>query len=253
MSFSFCFLIGKHAEGLKRRSTAGSKDDVSSLSNSKKDLSRPMARKDVLYTGSITNLPEYQSQKSLGDYRQSIVSLPKASQPDEEESCACCPCIPAATRKTMANLMDFSLMKDPVFLFIGVSNIFGMLGFYVPFVYIIDAATTRVNNQNDQKIGRTKNSKFFLFWQGIHEESAAFLLSIIGITNTVGRVVSGYISDFPAVDSLFVTNICITVSGLAVFCVPWCFDYVSFCIASGIFGLFSCKYHPSVRFQSTIF
>ena len=42
--------------------------------------------------------------------------------------------------------MDFSLMKDPVFLFIGVSNIFGMLGFYVPFVYIIDAATTRVNN-----------------------------------------------------------------------------------------------------------
>ena len=35
-------------------------------------------------------------------------------------------------------------MKDPVFLFIGVSNIFGMLGFYVPFVYIIDAATERV-------------------------------------------------------------------------------------------------------------
>lgn len=128
---------------MKRRSVAGSKDDVSSLTDSKKDLSRPMARKDVLYTGSITNLPEYQSQKSIGSYRQSIVSLPKAIQPDDKDD-GCCKCIPKATRDTMSGLMDFSLMKDPVFLFIGVSNIFGMLGFYVPYVYIIDAATTKV-------------------------------------------------------------------------------------------------------------
>ena len=45
----------------------------------------------------------------------------------------------------MSGLMDFSLMLDPVFLFLGVSNIFGMLGFYVPFVFIIDAATEIVS------------------------------------------------------------------------------------------------------------
>ena len=44
----------------------------------------------------------------------------------------------------MSGLMDFSLMSDPIFLFIGVSNVFGMLGFYVPFVFIIDAATDKV-------------------------------------------------------------------------------------------------------------
>lgn len=177
-----------------------------------------MARKDVLYTGSITNLPEYQSQKSLADYRQSIVSIPKATQQSaEDDKGGCCSCIPAETRKTMSGLMDFSLMKDAVFLFLGVSNIFGMLGFYVPYVYIIDAATIR----------------------GIDNESAAFLLSIIGITNTVGRLISGYISDFSFVDSLFVTNVCILVSGVAVFCVPFCYDYVSFCIAATFFGLFS--------------
>lgn len=60
------------------------------------------------------------------------------------EEGGCCTCIPAATRKQISGLMDFSLMKDPVFLFIGVSNIFGMLGFYVPYVYIIDAASTKV-------------------------------------------------------------------------------------------------------------
>ena len=67
------------------------------------------------------------------------------------------------------------------------------------------------------------------------------MLSIIGIVNTAGRLISGYISDFDQVDSLFVTNVCIAVSGAAVFCVPFCFDYVSFCVAASVFGLFSCK------------
>lgn len=40
--------------------------------------------------------------------------------------------------------MDFSLMKDPVFLLLGLGNIFGMLGFYVPYIYIIDAAKIKV-------------------------------------------------------------------------------------------------------------
>ena len=132
---------GASSSGLKQRSS-GSKDDVSSLSASKKDLSRPLARKDVLYTGSITNLPEYQSQKSIASYRQSVVSIPKATAgaAADNKSKGCCSCLP----ESVTSLMDFSLMKDPVFLFIGVSNIFGMLGFYVPFVYIIDAATERV-------------------------------------------------------------------------------------------------------------
>jgi hypothetical protein len=139
------------ASNMKRRSAgaSGSKDDVSSLSASKKDLARPLARKDVFYTGSVTNLPEYQSQKSLGSYRQSIVSIPKAVQSGKAGKKSggggCCRCIPESARKEISGLMDFSLMKDPVFLFLGVSNVFGMLGFYVPFVYIIDAATTKVN------------------------------------------------------------------------------------------------------------
>jgi len=118
---------------------------------------------------------------------------------------------------SMSGLMDFSLMLDPVFLFLGVSNIFGMLGFYVPFVFIIDAATET----------------------GIEPDTASFLLSIIGITNTVGRIISGWLSDFPSVDSLLVTNICIFVSGISLFCVPFCFNYATFCVAAGVFGLFS--------------
>lgn len=42
-------------------------------------------------------------------------------------------------------MMDVSLLKDPVFMLIGVSNIFGMAGLYVPFVYLVDAAKVAVS------------------------------------------------------------------------------------------------------------
>merc|ERR1712071_569393 len=72
--------------------------------------------------------------------------------------------------------------------------------------------------------------------KGISETDAPFLISIIGIINTVGRLLVGWLSDFPFVDSLFVTNVCIAVSGISVFCVPLCSDYISFCAVSGLFS-----------------
>ena len=46
----------------------------------KAEMVRPMSRKDIFYSGSVMNLPEYQSQKSLQSYRQSIMSIPKYSR-----------------------------------------------------------------------------------------------------------------------------------------------------------------------------
>lgn len=43
-----------------------------------------MSRKDIFYSGSVLNLPEYRSQKSLSSYRQSILSLPKSMMKDKE-------------------------------------------------------------------------------------------------------------------------------------------------------------------------
>lgn len=41
-------------------------------------------------------------------------------------------------------MLDVSLLKDPVFMLIGISNVFGMAGLYVPFVYLVDFATLKV-------------------------------------------------------------------------------------------------------------
>jgi hypothetical protein len=44
-----------------------------------------MSRKDIFYSGSVLNLPEYRSQKSLASYRQSILSLPKSMMKDKDD------------------------------------------------------------------------------------------------------------------------------------------------------------------------
>lgn len=46
---------------------------------------RPLSRKDIFYSGSVVNLPEYQSQKSLANYRQSVISIPKSVRGDMKD------------------------------------------------------------------------------------------------------------------------------------------------------------------------
>jgi len=52
----------------------------SSIPRERREMVRPMARKDIFYSGSVMNLPEFKSQKSLSSYRQSVISLPKYAQ-----------------------------------------------------------------------------------------------------------------------------------------------------------------------------
>lgn len=51
-----------------------------SLSRERSQMVRPLSRKDIFYSGSVTHLPEYQSQKSLTNYRQSVISIPRPSR-----------------------------------------------------------------------------------------------------------------------------------------------------------------------------
>ncbi|XP_034952770.1 monocarboxylate transporter 12 isoform X2 [Chelonus insularis] len=195
----------------------------SSIPKQKPAIVRPLSRKDIFYSGSIVNLPEYQSQKSIANYRQSVISLPKSVRGDVRDGDIekgpqqpLCPCLelPESFKEALATMMDMSLLKNPVFLMIGISNVFGMAGLYVPFVYLVDAAVQ----------------------DGIDKNEASFLLSIIGITNTVGRVICGFVADFPQVDSLLLNNICLAVSTISVALTPLCHTYYAYITMSIFFG-----------------
>lgn len=61
-------------------------------------------------------------------------------------------------RKYVIDVFDFSLFLDLKFVFLFIGNIFGMIGFYIPIIYIVDRALLL----------------------SISSKKAAFLLSIIG-------------------------------------------------------------------------
>lgn len=138
---------------------------------------RPMSRKDIFYSGSVTNLKEYQSQKSLTDYRNSVISLTKFERDhrhdtptqqhyqDVERSDAC-PCLPPAFKAALSSMLDVTLLKDPAFMLIAISNLFGMAALYIPFFYLVDAATKNVSlNFLLQK------GNLFLSFYGCHNEN----------------------------------------------------------------------------------
>ena len=118
------------------------------------------------------------------------------------------------------SMLNPKILTDKKFLLIGVSNFFGFLGFYIPFVYLPSMAGDN----------------------GVEKDEAAFLLSIIGISNTVGRVFTGFISDLQCVDSLFVVNISLILSSVSLFTMPFLTDMTSYAIISSLFGLFIAAY-----------
>merc|ERR1712241_621170 len=121
----------------------------------------------------------------------------------------------------LREMMNFKLLFNPLFFLIGISNVFGMIGFYTPFVYLPSMAAQ---------------------YDSISVEDAAFLVSVIGISNTLGRVLSGWVSDFTWVNSLVETNSAIILSAITVFLFPYCTSYASLVVMALLFGLFVAAY-----------
>lgn len=72
-----------------------------------------------------------------------------------------CPCfvLPESFKSAIGTMLDVSLLKDPVFMLIGISNMFGMAGLYVPFVYLVDAASLNVSEVQKAKKKKKPSSK----------------------------------------------------------------------------------------------
>ena len=68
------------------------------------------------------------------------------------------------------------------------------------------------------------------------------LLLLLGVSNTIGRVLAGWLSDFSWVDSLIVTNLAIFLSGVSVFVLPFCNSYGLFVFVALMFGFFVAAY-----------
>ncbi|KAH9413997.1 hypothetical protein DERP_012374 [Dermatophagoides pteronyssinus] len=144
--------------------------------------------------------------------------------------------LPPSMKSILNEMLDFSLLRDSnAFTILAISNIFGMMGFYVPFVYITQFATSSV--MSGDKL--------------VTPDQSAILISVIGITNTFGRLLFGFLTDHIArngslcglkITALDLNNICVILSGLSVIAAPYCTTYFAVIIDCVLFGLFISAY-----------
>lgn len=160
-----------------------------------------LVRKDIFYSGSLQNLPpEYRASSSFlsRDMSLSVTSLrtiksvtvPTSDERTRIQKFFCSSEMEAALRE----MINFTLLKSPVFLLFATSNFFTSVGFNVPYVYTKDRAVEDLR---------------------IPEETGSLLLSCIGLSNTLGRVILGYLSDKSCVNRLWLYNANLTLCGLA--------------------------------------
>ncbi|XP_017018901.1 monocarboxylate transporter 14 [Drosophila kikkawai] len=179
---------GRRPQDIGKRSAAAAHDAHHGQSQSS---SRPMYRDDIFFTGSLTRIPQYQSQTSLA-YHMSVTRLPTKQDmlEDRQKGCRICP---EAVRRTLSTMLDTELLKSPAFMCLAFSGFLTMMGFFVPFSFLVERAVAG----------------------GMDKESALGVLGGIGLVNTVARIVCGSISSFPSVKPLWLNNFALTAGGIA--------------------------------------
>lgn len=158
--------------------------------------SGPLSRKDVFYQGSLMHLPQYKSRSDLKcdedherpSSRNNRIRTISMNQEEEKY----CFCLNQETKETLTEMMDLSLLKDPIFIMFTLSNFLTSIGFNVPYVHLVSKARE----------------------VGISPKDASYLLAVIGIANTISRIVLGYLSDKAWVNRLWVYNGCLTICGI---------------------------------------
>ncbi|XP_073833642.1 monocarboxylate transporter 1 [Musca autumnalis] len=185
-----------------------------------KSGSGTMYRPDILYQGSLMNIPEYaRSRQDLSGsgviQRYGSVKHSQLDLNEEKELAKCCGITCSKeTRDTLREMMNFGLMTDVIFVIFAISNFCTSIGFNMPYVYIVSQAKA-------------------LHLTG---EQSSYLISIIGVANTIGRIILGYISDKPWVNRLAVYNVCLTICGIATALCPLCTGFYSLAFYCSVFG-----------------
>ncbi|QQP49508.1 Monocarboxylate transporter 12like, partial [Caligus rogercresseyi] len=136
----------------------------------------------------------------LDSHAVSVLSL----APVEEET---------GFKAVFQEMLDFSHFKNPLFALICASNAFAFLSMYIPYIYLPNMITSQGNGE-------------------ISAGEASSIVSAIGVSNTAGRILLGFMTDFPWVNSLLISNVSLLMSGISILAFPFCRSYMEFLITS---------------------
>ncbi|UMM44139.1 hypothetical protein L5515_019364 [Caenorhabditis briggsae] len=214
---------GKHGNGVHRNGSV--KSIIEAVAKDVEELNRPLARMDVFYTGSTTNIAARSrtgtmNREEAAEHLKNLRENLKEGTPQQylsklELNVADDGTIQHVQEKNvmrdigqaLKNLLDRQLLGSPSFLLLALSGTLTLCCFYVPFIYL--------GNHLDKIEGLTVAEK-------------SFTVSLIGVLNIIARIGCGYIADRPEVSALVVNNIALILAGLATMTVPFYTAYWHF-------------------------
>ncbi|KAI3382769.1 hypothetical protein SNEBB_009470 [Seison nebaliae] len=190
---------------------------------------RPLARKDIFYQGSIDQLSEMKKYngdieayiRDTLDIRKTdidpiLVNEDKFEEDHVERRLSSFQKFKTMMRSVLNDLCNFRLLSNPSLLLMYIGNLFSMVGYYTPYVFIVDRAVEL----------------------DIDFKKASMLISIIGVTNTLGRFIGGFLCGLPFLNPLRVNNGGLFLSGIATVLCPWFTTYTGLAIYAGAYGFF---------------
>ncbi|XP_050393606.1 monocarboxylate transporter 12-B isoform X1 [Patella vulgata] len=176
----------------------------------------PLLKNDIYYRGNLMNLPGTQYRSN------SCPELHKTVEEDDDEDdiFSHYPIlkvfkISKPLKKFFSNMFDLRILSNPFFLLFAFSNFTLYLWYDVPYVFLTDNAIEL----------------------GIPEDKASFLLSIIGIVNTIGQILYGVFGDRCVNLTLLYGWSCV-IAGLTMVFVPFTSTYWVLGVLGGLFGFF---------------
>lgn len=228
------------ADKLKRRQRFTSTDpnapnsaSISSTSSQARvpNLKRTFYRDDVLLAGSVIDTREYRSSKSVADYLASNVHVPEdelagVSIPGHEDVTPCCSCVPPGVTGALRRFFVLEPeLKSAFFLLYCIANCLCMFGFFIPYFFISDLVAKA----------------------GVDKKQTAYLISSIGISNTIGRLVFNGVATIhrcdasgrKIFDSVLITSLTTIVVGIVTALMPiYKADFYIMMFLAASFGFF---------------
>lgn len=163
-------------------------------------------RGSITYRGAMLNIRRYRVRASSCPdiYKNSMVTI------SEEKTCL----FFQDLKELLLDMFDLSIFKNIQYTIFCISNFILYACVDVPYVYLPDHAVHL----------------------GYDLDTACFLISVLGVLNTFGLIIVGYIGDKPWVDSSLLYSLFIAISGLMLALIPVVHQYYGLASLVGIYG-----------------
>lgn len=165
-------------------------------------------RNSIHYRGALLNTHRYRLKASScpNIYRNSMTTIAREKEETWYESFI----------DALKTMFDFSLFFEFKFCMMSISTLLLFTWYIIPYFYIPD----------------------YMLMYNFTEQDGANLISIIGITNTLGMVGLGWLGDQPWVNVCKTYAVCLALCGLSIALMPlFVTSYVMMAILSVVFGL----------------